>query len=55
MGSPHISGSFFDYDLRYFDNELGRVEPGPNPFIPDNVLTMCPECTWAKLAEREGF
>jgi hypothetical protein len=20
-----------------------RVEPGPNPFAPDNVLTMCPE------------
>jgi len=19
------------------------VEPGPNPFMPDKVLTMCPE------------
>ena len=35
--------SFLDYDLGYFDNEGGRVEPGPNPFIPDNVLTICPE------------
>ncbi|MDH3407730.1 MAG: hypothetical protein OEN51_00005, partial [Gammaproteobacteria bacterium] len=24
-------------------NERGRVEPGPNPFTPDKVLTMCPE------------
>jgi putative transposase len=35
--------SFLDYDLGYFDNERGRVEPGPNPFTPDKVLTMCPE------------
>jgi putative transposase len=28
---------FMDYDLGYFDNERGRVEPGPNPFIPDKV------------------
>ena len=35
--------TFLDYDLGYFDNERGRVEPGPNPFIPDNVLTICPE------------
>ncbi len=35
--------SFMDYDLGYFDNERGRVEPGPNPFVPDKVLTMCPE------------
>ena len=35
--------SFMDYDLGYFDNERGRVEPGPNPFAPDKVLTMCPE------------
>jgi putative transposase len=34
--------SFLDYDLGYFDNERGRVEPGPNPFAPDKVLTMCP-------------
>ena len=32
--------SFLDYDLGYFDNERGRVEPGPNPFAPDKVLTM---------------
>jgi hypothetical protein len=35
--------SFLDYDLGYFDNERGRVEPGPNPFVPDKLLTMCPE------------
>ncbi len=35
--------SFMDYDLGFFDNERGRVEPGPNPFVPDRVLTMCPE------------
>ncbi len=35
--------SFMDYDLGFFDNERGRVEPGPNPFAPDKVLTMCPE------------
>jgi len=35
--------SFMDYDLGFFDNEEGRVEPGPNPFAPDKVLTMCPE------------
>jgi putative transposase len=35
--------SFLDYDLGYFDDERGRVEPGPNPFAPDKVLTMCPE------------
>ena len=35
--------SFMDYDLGLFDNERGRVEPGPNPFAPDKVLTMCPE------------
>ena len=35
--------SFLDYDLGYFDNERGRVEPGPNPFAPDKVSTMCPE------------
>jgi putative transposase len=35
--------SFLEYDLGYFDNERGRVEPGPNPFMQDKVLTMCPE------------
>jgi putative transposase len=34
--------SFMDYDLGFFDNERGRVKPGPNPFAPDKVLTMCP-------------
>ncbi len=35
--------SFLDYDLGYFDRDQDRVEPGPNPFAPDTVLTMCPE------------
>ena len=35
--------SFLDYDLGYFDNERGRVEPGLNPFAPDKVLTMYSE------------
>jgi putative transposase len=35
--------SFLDYDLGLFDNEHGRVEPGPNTFVPDKLLTMCPE------------
>ena len=29
--------SFMDYDLGFFDEEVGRVEPGPNPFIPEKV------------------
>ncbi len=47
--------SFLDYDLSYFDNERGRVEPGPNPFAPDKVLIMCPECTNLKLVPVDGF
>jgi len=35
--------SFMDYDLGFFDKEQDRVEPGPNPFAPDKVLTMCPD------------
>ncbi len=35
--------SFLGYDLGYFDKDENRVEPGPNPFTPDKVLTMCPE------------
>ncbi len=35
--------SFMDYDLGFFDNERDRVEPGPNPFTPGKVLTVCPE------------
>ena len=27
--------SFLDYDLGYFDEEEARVEPGPNPFVPE--------------------
>ena len=35
--------SFIHYDLGFFDAEHGRVEPTTNPFIPEKVLTMCPE------------
>jgi len=35
--------SFLEYDLGYFDKERDRVEPGPSPFMPDKVLTICPE------------
>jgi putative transposase len=35
--------SFMHYDLGFFDNEKGRVEPAPNPFTPEKVLTMSPE------------
>ena len=35
--------SFLEYDLGFFDTVEGRVEPGPNPFVPNKVLTMCPE------------
>jgi putative transposase len=35
--------SFLEYDLGYFDQDEDRVEPGPNPFAPDTLLTMCPE------------
>ena len=35
--------SFLEYDLGYFDRDQDRVEPGPNPFAPDTVSTMCPE------------
>jgi hypothetical protein len=31
------------YDLGFFDNEKGRVEPARNPFTPEKVLTMSPE------------
>ncbi len=33
--------SFLDFDLGYFDEVEGRVEPGPNPFVA-KVLTMPP-------------
>lgn len=34
--------TFLDFDLGYFDEVEGRVEPGPNPFEA-KLLTMCPE------------
>lgn len=33
--------SFMDCDLGCFDKEEGRVKPGPNPFVPGKVPTMC--------------
>jgi len=35
--------SFMHYDLGFFDQDEGRVEPAPNPFAPETVLTMSPE------------
>jgi putative transposase len=29
--------SFLDYDLGFFDKDEGRIEPGPNPFAPEQV------------------
>lgn len=29
--------SFMDYDLGFFDEDEGRVEPAANPFIPQKV------------------
>ncbi len=29
--------SFLDYDLGYFDRDEDRIEPGPNPFAPEQV------------------
>jgi hypothetical protein len=37
-----------------FDNERGRVEPGPSPFAPDNVLAMCREYTEYCVEPRES-
>jgi len=34
--------SFMDYALEFFDQEKGRVEPAPNPFALEKVLTMSP-------------
>ena len=47
--------SFLDYDLGFFDTEKGRVEPAPNPFVPDKVLTLCPEWTLTGLVARGGI
>jgi putative transposase len=35
--------SFLDYGLGVFDNEVDRVEPGPNPFTPEKAPTISPE------------
>jgi hypothetical protein len=35
--------SSLDFDLGFFDQEEGRVEPAPNPFGPEKVSTMSPE------------
>jgi putative transposase len=35
--------SFLDFDLGFFDQDERRVEPAPNPFGPEKVLTMSPE------------
>ena len=35
--------SFLDFDLGFFDQDEGRVEPAQNPFGPEKVSTMSPE------------
>ena len=35
--------SFLDFDLGFFDQHEGRLEPAQNPFGPQKVLTMSPE------------
>lgn len=35
--------SFLNFDLGFFDQDEARVEPAPNPFAPEKVLTMSPE------------
>jgi hypothetical protein len=35
--------SFLDFDLGFFDQEQGRAEPAPNPFVPEKLLPMSPE------------
>lgn len=35
--------SFLDFDLGFFDQDEGRVEPAANSFGPEKVLTMSPE------------
>jgi putative transposase len=35
--------SFLDFDLGFFDIDEGRVQPAPNPFVPEKVLTMSSE------------
>jgi putative transposase len=35
--------SFLDFDLGFFDQSEGRIEPAPNPFGPGKVSTMSPE------------
>ena len=29
--------SFMDYDLGFFDEDCGLVEPAVNPFVPEKV------------------
>jgi hypothetical protein len=48
VGIPEVADqiwmvSFMHYDLGFFDNEKGRVEPARNPFTPEKVSTMSPE------------
>ena len=33
--------SFMQYDLGFFDTEKGRVEPAPDPFVPDRCPAPC--------------
>ena len=41
-GRPRLARDVQHYDLGYFDDEVGRVEPIENPF-GSKVLPMCSE------------
>jgi putative transposase len=48
VGIPEVDDqvwlvSFLDFDLGFFDQQEGRVEPAPDPFGPEKVSTMSPE------------
>ena len=43
-GGDRLNANFFlDFDLGFFDQDEGRVEPASNPFGPEKVSTMSPE------------
>jgi hypothetical protein len=36
-GRPPLSEESLDFDLGFFDEDCGRVEPAVNPFLPAKV------------------
>ena len=45
VARPSLAGQLPGLRSGSCGNDEDRAEPGPNPFIPDKVLTMCPEWT----------